>query len=308
MQTKTFKSGFIGIVGKPNVGKSTLLNAIVGQKIAITSPKPQTTRGKVLAIMTDDESQMVFLDTPGFHKPKNKLGQTMVKAVGDAIADVDMLVMVVEPDAVSNGAERAIMDKIGDIPCILVINKSDTVRHDELLPVIQFYSELHSFADIIPISAKTGDGVDELKKLLKDSLDEGPMFYPEDMITDQQEKQVVAEIIREKTLRLLDKEVPHGIAVEVVQMKYNGDDNKPTYNISANIYCEKSSHKGIIIGAGGTMLKRIGTLSRMDCEKMLDAKVYLELWVKVKQDWRNSESLMRELGIKNENKTDISDI
>ena len=307
MQTKTFKSGFVGIVGKPNVGKSTLLNAIVGQKIAITSPKPQTTRGKVLAIMTDDESQMVFLDTPGFHKPKNKLGQTMVKAVGDAIADVDMLVMVVEPDAVSNGAERAIMDKIGDIPCILVINKSDTVRHDELLPVIQFYSELHSFADIIPISAKTGDGVDELKKLLKDSLDEGPMFYPEDMITDQQEKQVVAEIIREKTLRLLDKEVPHGIAVEVVQMKYNGD-NKPTYNISANIYCEKSSHKGIIIGAGGAMLKRIGTLSRVDCEKMLDAKVYLELWVKVKQDWRNSESLMRELGIKNENKTDISDI
>ncbi len=308
METKHFKSGFVGIVGKPNVGKSTLLNALVGQKIAITSPKPQTTRGKVLAIMTDDDSQIVFLDTPGFHKPKNKLGQTMVKAVGDTIGDVDMLVMVVEPDAVSNGAERAIMDKIGDIPCILVINKADTVRHDELLPVIQFYSELHSFAEIIPLSAKTRDGVDELKKLLKNSLDEGPMFYPEDMITDQQEKQVVAEIIREKTLRLLDKEVPHGIAVEVVQMKYNGDDRKPAYNISANIYCEKSSHKGIIIGAGGAMLKRIGTQARIDCEKMLDAKVYLELWVKVKQDWRNSESLMRELGIKDENKTDISNI
>ena len=303
-----FKSGFVGIVGKPNVGKSTLLNKLVGQKIAVISPKPQTTRGKILAIMTEEDAQVVFLDTPGFHKPKNKLGETMIKAVNDTIADVDTLVMVVEPDTNCNGAERAIIEKLGDIPCILVINKADTVRFDELLPVIDFYSKQHNFAEIVPISARTGLGIDELKKVIKNYLEEGPMFYPEDMVTDQQEKQVVAEIIREKMLCLLDKEVPHGIAVEIIKMKYNENDNNPVYNISANIYCEKASHKGIIIGQGGAMLKKIGSQARIDCEDMLEAKVYLELWVKVKQDWRNSNNLMKEFGLIESEKTDFSDI
>lgn len=292
-----FKSGYVGIVGRPNVGKSTLLNKLIGQKIAIISPKPQTTRGKILAIMTDEDSQVVFLDTPGFHKPKTKLGENMIKAVSETIADVDVLIMVVEPVASTTNNEMEIIEKIGDIPCILVINKADTVLREELLPVIEHYNNMGKFSDIVPMSAKTGLSVNELKKVIKSYLCEGPMFYPEDMVTDQQEKQIVAEIIREKMLRLLDKEVPHGTAVEIIKMKYNGDDEKPTYSISANIYCEKASHKGIIIGAGGTMLKRIGTNARIECEKLLEAKVFLELWVKVKQDWRNSNNLMKELGL-----------
>ena len=292
-----FKSGYVGIVGRPNVGKSTLLNKLIGQKIAIISPKPQTTRGKILAIMTDEDSQVVFLDTPGFHKPKNKLGENMIKAVSETIGDVDVLIMVVEPVASTTNNEMEIIEKIGDIPCILVINKADTVLREELLPVIEHYNNMGKFADIVPMSARTGLSINELKKVIKSHLYEGPMFYPEDMVTDQQEKQIVAEIIREKMLRLLDKEVPHGTAVEIIKMKYNGDDEKPTYSISANIYCEKASHKGIIIGAGGAMLKRIGTNARIECEKLLEAKVFLELWVKVKQDWRNSNNLMKELGL-----------
>ena len=292
-----FKSGYVGIVGRPNVGKSPLLNKLIGQKIAIISPKPQTTRGKILAIMTDEDSQVVFLDTPGFHKPKNKLGENMIKAVSETIGDVDVLIMVVEPVASTTNNEMEIIEKIGDIPCILVINKADTVLREELLPVIEHYNNMGKFADIVPMSAKTGLSLNELKKVIKSYLYEGPMFYPEDMVTDQQEKQIVAEIIREKMLRLLDKEVPHGTAVEIIKMKYNGDDEKPTYSISANIYCEKASHKGIIIGAGGAMLKRIGTNARIECEKLLEAKVFLELWVKVKQDWRNSNNLMKELGL-----------
>lgn len=295
--TNNFKSGYVGIIGRPNVGKSTLLNKLIGQKIAIISPKPQTTRGKILAIMTDDDSQVVFLDTPGFHKPKNKLGENMIKAVSDTIADVDVLLMVVEPNASVTNNEAEILEKTGDIPTVLIINKADTVKRDELLPVIDFYSKYKDFADIVPVSARTGLGINELKKVIKSHIQEGPMFYPEDMVTDQQEKEIVAEIVREKMLRLLDKEVPHGTAVEIIKMKYNGDDEKPTYSISANIYCEKASHKGIIIGAGGNMLKKIGTSARIECEKFLDAKVFLELWVKVKEDWRNSNSLMKELGL-----------
>ena len=295
--TNNFKSGYVGIIGRPNVGKSTLLNKLIGQKIAIISPKPQTTRGKILAIMTDDDSQVVFLDTPGFHKPKNKLGENMIKAVSETIADVDVLLMVVEPTSSVTNNEAEILEKTGDIPTVLIINKADTVKRDELLPVIDFYSKYKDFADIVPVSAKNGLGINELKTVIKSHLMEGPMFYPEDMVTDQQEKEIVAEIIREKMLRLLDKEVPHGTAVEIIKMKYNGDDEKPTYSISANIYCEKASHKGIIIGAGGNMLKRIGTSARIECEKLLDSKVFLELWVKVKEDWRNSNSLMKELGL-----------
>ena len=241
---QNFKSGYIGIIGRPNVGKSTLMNALVGQKIAIISAKPQTTRGKILSIATDQDSQMIFLDTPGFHKPRTKLGESMVRAVNETIGDVDMLLMVAEPVEEIREAEREMVQKIGAIPAILIINKVDTVKKEALLPVLAAYSRLHSFLDIIPVSARTGDGLEQLKGLIKQHLPQGPMYYPEDMVTDQQEKQVVAEIIREKLLRLLNQEVPHGTAIEVVKMKELSDRDE----ISANIYCEKASHKGIIIG------------------------------------------------------------
>lgn len=292
-----FKSGYVGIVGKPNVGKSTILNKLVGQKIAIISPKPQTTRNKILGILHGEGYQAVFLDTPGFHKPRTKLGENMVKAVNEAIGDVDLVMLVVEPTAEIAPAEQAIIDKLGDIPAILVINKTDTVKKDELLNVIALYSQKHSFCDIVPVSARTGENLDELKSVIEHNLSEGPMYYPEDMVTDQQEKEIVAELIREKMLKCLRDEIPHGTAVEIVKMKYTPSDKGDMYNISANIFCEKNSHKGIIIGKGGKTLKDIGTAARIDCEKMLDAKVYLELWVKVKEDWRNSNNLMKELGI-----------
>ena len=289
-----FKSGYVGIVGKPNVGKSTLLNKLVGQKIAIVSPKPQTTRNKILAIMSDEAYQVVFTDTPGFHKPKNKLGENMIKAVDDTISDVDLILMVVEPEELISTAEEKILEKIGNIPAILAINKCDTVKFEQALPVIDAYNKKHTFLDIVPISAKTGMNIDVLKDVILSHLEQGPMYYPEDMVTDQQEKQIVAEIIREKMLNLLDKEVPHGIAIEIVKMKYT---DSGMYTVSANIYCEKESHKGIIIGKGGQTLKKIGMLARVECEQMLEEKVFLELWVKVKPDWRNSNNLMKEIGI-----------
>ncbi|MBO5008717.1 MAG: GTPase Era [Clostridia bacterium] len=292
-----FKSGYVGIVGKPNVGKSTILNKLVGQKIAIISPKPQTTRNKILGILHGEGYQAVFLDTPGFHKPRTKLGENMVKAVNEAIGDVDLIMLVVEPNTEIAPAEQAIIDKLGDIPAILVINKTDTVKRDELLNVIALYSQKYNFCDIVPVSARTGENLDELKSVINQNLTEGPMYYPEDMVTDQQEKEIVAELIREKMLKCLRDEIPHGTAVEIVKMKYTKSDKGDMYNISANIFCEKNSHKGIIIGKGGKTLKDIGTAARIDCEKMLDAKVYLELWVKVKEDWRNSNNLMKELGI-----------
>lgn len=294
---KNFKSGYVGIVGRPNVGKSTLLNALLGQKIAIISAKPQTTRSKILAIMSDSESQVVFLDTPGFHTPKNKLGENMMRAVDSTISDVDFLLMVVEPTAEINPNEYKIMEKIGDVPAILVINKADTVKKEELLPVIAAYSNEHSFKEIVFVSAKTGYRMDELKSVIKDNLTDGPMYYPDDMVTDQQERQIIAELIREKMLNLLDKEVPHGIAIEIIKMKSREKNGETLYDISANIYCEKNSHKGIIIGAGGKTLKQIGILSRKDAETMLNAKVYLELWVKVKADWRNSNNMLKEFGL-----------
>ena len=296
MENKNFKSGYVGIVGIPNVGKTTLLNALIGQKIAIISPKPQTTRGKILGIMSESGMQAVFLDTPGFHKPKNKLGENMLKAVNETIGEADFVLVVVESTDEVRNAELEIIEKTKDIPAILVINKCDTARKDALLPVIEKYSKLREFAEIVPISAKTGDGIDALKEEIRKLLPEGPMYYPEDMVTDQPEKQIVAEIIREKTLYTLDKEVPHGIAVEIVKMK----EEKDIVSISANIFCEKDSHKGIIIGSGGRTLKRIGSLARHDCEKLLDKKVFLEIWVKVKKDWRNSNFLMKEFGLKND--------
>ena len=296
--TENYKSGFAAIIGMPNVGKSTLLNKIAGQKIAIISEKPQTTRNKILAIYTTDTEQIIFTDTPGIHHPHNKLGQFMVNAANDTMSDVDVILFVVDATRPIQDVEREIvtsMDKTG-LPCILVINKVDLVEKPDLLPMITDYASMYDFSAIVPICAKSGDGVDVLIREITEQLEEGPQFYDEDMVTDQPEKQIAAEIIREKMLWLLDKEVPHGIAIEISKMQ-----EKPKItNIYATIYCEKNTHKGIIIGKNGEMLKRIGSLARGDIEKMLDKKVYLELWVKVKTDWRNSDFLIKNFGYKND--------
>ena len=291
---KKFKSGFAAIIGMPNVGKSTLLNTIAGQNIAIISDKPQTTRNKILAIHTTEDYQIVFTDTPGIHKPHNKLGEAMVKTATESMNDTDVLIMVVDASKKMSQTERAIAQNIGKtgLPCILVINKIDSVRKDALLPIIADYSNLYEFSSIVPVSAKTGDGVDILLADIEDLLDEGPKFYDEDMVTDQPEKQIAAEIIREKLLRLLDKEVPHGIAIEIEKMQ----EKEKITDIHAVIYCEKASHKGIIIGKNGEMLKKVGKLAREDIEDMLQKKVYLELWVRVKDDWRNSERMLKNFG------------
>lgn len=292
--TDKFKSGFAAIIGMPNVGKSTLLNLIAGQKIAIISNKPQTTRNKILAIHTTDDYQIVFTDTPGIHRPHNKLGEFMVKVANESMNEMDVVLFVVDATRPINEMEKEIalnIDKTG-VPAILVINKVDAVKKEDLLPIIADYSSLHEFSSIIPLSAKSGDGVDLLLKDIEDLLPEGPMFYYEDMVTDQPEKQIAAEIIREKMLWLLDKEVPHGIAIEIEKMQELSDITK----IYAVIYCEKGSHKGIVIGKNGEMLKKIGAKARADIEEMLDKKVYLELWVRVKNDWRNSDRMIKNFG------------
>jgi GTP-binding protein Era len=293
-----YKSGFAAIIGMPNVGKSTLLNKIAGQKIAIISEKPQTTRNKILAIYTTDTEQIIFTDTPGIHKPHNKLGEFMVNAANETMGDVDVLLFVVDATRPIQSVEREIAQNIAKtgLPCILVLNKVDLVAKENLLPMIADYSSIHEFESIVPISARTGDGVDILINDIKDQLSEGPQFYDEDMVTDQPEKQIAAEIIREKMLWLLDKEIPHGIAIEITKMQ----EKAKITNIYATIFCEKNSHKGIIIGKNGEMLKKIGSLARGDIEKMLDKKVYLELWVKVKNDWRNSDFLIKNFGYNNE--------
>lgn len=294
MKKDHYKSGFVSIIGVPNVGKSTLLNQIAGQKIAIISDKPQTTRNKILAIYTTDTEQIVFTDTPGIHKPHNRLGEYMVRVAKESMTDTDVLLLVVDATKKIQETERSIAEGLHalGIPCILVINKVDAVRKETLLPLIADYSSLYPFEEIVPISAKTGDGTDLLLEKIKGYLEEGPQFYYEDMVTDQPEKQIAAEIIREKLLWLLDKEVPHGIAIEVSKMQELSE----ITNIYVTIYCEKASHKGIIIGKGGEMLKKIGSLARGDIETMLDKKVYLELWVRVKPDWRNNNYLMKNFG------------
>lgn len=290
-----FKSGFVTIVGRPNVGKSTLLNALTGEKIAIVSNKPQTTRSKVLTILTDDTSQIVFVDTPGVHAPRTKLGEYMNKVVTDAVDSVDAVLFVTEAGQKLQNNEKEMLESLFSkkLPVILIINKADTVKNKEdMLTQIADASEHGQFSAIVPISALRKDGVKLVLEEIKSLLPLGPMYYPEDMITDQTEREIVSEIIREKMLRLLDKEVPHGTAVEIEYMK-EGD---TLTKIGAVIYCEKASHKGIIIGKGGEMLKRIGSYSRTDIEKLLDKKVFLELWVKVKEDWRNSNFLLKEFG------------
>lgn len=295
---KKFKSGFCALIGMPNVGKSTLLNTIAGQKIAIISDKPQTTRNRILAVYSTPHEQIIFTDTPGIHDPHNKLGEYMVRVANESMRDTDVVIFVVDATRGIRDKEREIaenIDKLG-IPCILVINKIDMVKKENLLPMIADFSSINHFDDIIPISAKDNDGVQTLLSTITQYIDEGPMFYDEDMVTDQPEKAIAAEIIREKMLWLLDKEVPHGIAIEITRMK---EQDKLT-SINATIYCERKSHKGIIIGKNGEMLKKIGTLARSDIEKMLGRKVYLELWVRIKNDWRNSDFLIRNFGYRND--------
>lgn len=294
MKNQNFKSGFVSIIGRPNVGKSTLLNALVGEKIAIISDKPQTTRNKILAIRNTDDAQIIFTDTPGIHKPKNKLGEYMVKVANESVGEMDAVLFVVDATNTTTEPERKIAQNLRTlrVPVILVINKVDLARKESLLPMIADFSSLHDFEAIVPVSALKNDGVDRLLNEIMQNIPQGPAFFPDDMITDQPEKQIAAEIIREKLLWLLDKEVPHGIAIEILQMK---EQDKLT-SIQANIYCEKASHKGIIIGKNGAILKKVGTMARIDIQKMLGKKVYLELWVKVKSDWRNNNYLIRNFG------------
>jgi len=291
------KSGFVAIIGKPNAGKSTLLNSIMGEKIAAVSDKPQTTRNAISGIYTDKDIQIVFMDTPGIHKPKNKLGEFMTKEIEGAMNSVDAAVLVVDCTEREDANDEIINNLLGsNMPVFLAINKIDLVEKDELLKLIAQYSGKMDFKAFIPISALENDGVDVLMDELKNVLEDGPMYFPEDMLTDQPEKQIMAEFIREKALWCLDKEVPHGIAVEIVSFK-EGDNG--VLNISATIYCEKKSHKGIIIGKGGQMLKKIGQLSRIEAEKFFDTKVFLELWVKIKEDWRNSDIMLKNFGFTN---------
>ncbi|MCR4999556.1 MAG: GTPase Era [Lachnospiraceae bacterium] len=295
--SEEFKSGFVTIIGRPNVGKSTLMNHLIGQKIAITSNKPQTTRNRIQTVYTDMErGQIVFVDTPGIHHAKNKLGEYMVKVAKTSMKDVDVILWLVEPDTSVGSGDQEIAKQLSgvDIPVILVINKVDTVPREKILEVINTYKELLEFAEIVPLSALRGQNCDELVDCLFKYLPEGPMFYDEDTVTDQPERQIVAEIIREKSLHALNEEVPHGIAVSIDQMKKRK--GKKFYDIDATIICERDSHKGIIIGKQGAMLKKIGTNARFEIERLLDAKVNLKLWVKVKKDWRDSDFLIQNFG------------
>ena len=290
-----YKAGFVSIIGRPNVGKSTLMNYIIGQKIAITSNKPQTTRNRIRTVYTCDRGQIVFVDTPGIHKSKNKLGDYMVSVARKSIVDVDAVIWIVEPTTYIGAGELSIIEelkKAKDVAVFLVINKMDTIKKDEVLSVIDTYSKQMEFAEIIPVSAKTGKGVQELIDCLLDYLPEGDAFFDEDTITDQPERQIVAELIREKALWCLEDEIPHGIAVTIESMNFD----KKLCSIDATIVCERESHKGIIIGKKGSMLKKIGSLARPDIEDMLEMKVFLQLWVKVRKDWRDSDLLMKNYG------------
>ncbi|MDU5417707.1 GTPase Era [Peptoniphilus harei] len=298
MTENNFKSGYVSVIGRPNVGKSTLLNAIIGEKISAISSKPQTTRQNITFIHTDDEAQIIFLDTPGIQKPKNKLGEFMLTESKEGIEDSDVITYIVDTSKRIGKAERSIIDLLkehkGKLPIILLINKVDTIKKEELLEIISMYAEEDIFDDIIPISAMKNDGVDIYLESLKKYLKPGPMYYPEDMITDKNERFIVAEIIREKGLMYLNDEVPHGLAISIEKFKKREDKN--IYDIDANIYVERDSHKGILIGKGGSMLKRIGTEAREEAERLLDAKVNLQIWVKVEKNWRDRDNLVKRFG------------
>ena len=293
---KKFYSGFVSLVGRPNVGKSTLMNRLIGEKIAIISNKPQTTRNRVQSILTKDDFQIVFIDTPGIHKPRHKLGEFMVKSAETTLNEVDAVLMLIEPADRVLEADRLIIEKFSKIksPVILVINKVDSTDKERVFKVIDNYRKLYDFAEIVPISALEGTNTDELLEVIKKYLPEGPQYFPSDMITDQPERQIAAEIIREKALRLLQEEIPHGIAVEIMEMNKRPEGNM--VDVRATIYCEKDSHKGIIIGKHGAMLKKIGTNAREDIQKLLGSPIYLDLWVKVKKDWRDNDFLLKNFG------------
>ena len=294
--TKEFKSGFVTLIGRPNVGKSTLMNHLIGQKIAITSEKPQTTRNRIQTVYTDERGQIIFLDTPGIHKAKNKLGEYMVNVAENTLKEVDVILWLVEPTTFIGAGERHIAEQLSKIktPVILVINKIDTVKSkEEILTFIAAYKDILNFAEIIPVSALKEMNIEDVKSSIFKYLPAGPQFYDEDTVTDQPMRQIAAELIRDKALRMLDDEIPHGIAVVIDQMK-----ERPNgiIDVDATIVCERDSHKGIIIGKGGSMLKRIGTAARMEIENLMDTKVNLKLWVKVRREWRDSDMYMKNYG------------
>ena len=292
------KSGIITICGRPNVGKSTLTNALVGEKVAIVTNKPQTTRNRICGVRTRGESQFVFVDTPGLHKARTRLGDYMVNVVKESVADVDAVMLLVEPIPNVGGPEEQLIARMKKLSCpaVLVINKVDTLdKKEKLLEVIQIYEQVHQFQAVVPISAKTGEGVDELLDVLENYLPQGPQLFPEDMTSDQPERQMMAEILREKLLLCLDKEIPHGTAVEITRFAERDDE---VVEVEATIYCEKNSHKGIIIGKGGSMLKKVSTLARQDMERFMGTKVYLQTWVKVKENWRDNPAAIQNFGYK----------
>lgn len=300
-ENPAFKAGFVTLIGRPNVGKSTLMNQLIGQKIAITSNKPQTTRNRIQTVLTLEEGQIVFLDTPGIHKAKNKLGDYMVNVAERTLNEVDVILWLVEPTTYIGAGEKHIIEQLKKTktPVILVINKTDRVKREEVLTFIDAYRKEMDFHEIVPVSALTGDNTDALVQCILKYLPYGPAFYDEDTITDQPMRQIVAELIREKALRLLEEEIPHGIAVSIESMK----ERKHICDIDAIIVCERDSHKGIIIGKGGQMLKKIGSSARPDIEDLLEMQVNLQLWVKVKKDWRDSDFLLKNFGY---NPKDIS--
>ena len=291
-----FKSGFVTIIGRPNVGKSTLMNRLIGQKIAITSSKAQTTRNRIQTVYTNEEGQIVFLDTPGINKAKNKLGDYMLMAAERTLNEVDLVLWLVEPTTFIGGGEQYIIDKLQNVktPIFLVINKTDLAAEEDILKAIVVYKDKVDFAEVIPVSAKEGTNTDDLIKTIFQYLPEGPMYYDEDTVTDQPERQIVAELVREKALRLLSQEIPHGIAVVIDRMKIRPKGN--LVDIEATIICERDSHKGIIIGKKGAMIKEIGSSARQEIENLLDMRVNLKLWVKVKKDWRDSDLLLKNYG------------
>lgn len=291
------KSAFIAIIGRPNVGKSSILNKLLGQKVAIVSSKPQTTRTRIMGVLTEGKDQLVFLDTPGMHKPKNSLGDYMVRSISESVAGVDACLLVTEAGQEIRENERMLIEKVKklDLPCVLAINKTDTINDKEvILEQIIKYSKEMDFDAIVPVSAETGSKLDELKEELKKFTSEGGHFFPDDTLTDQPEKVLAAEMIREKILRLTEKEIPHGTAVVIERMKMRDDKN--LMDIDATIYCERDTHKGILIGKKGAMLKKISTYARQDMENFFGCKVNLKTWIKVKEDWRNKENLMRSFG------------
>ena len=296
-KANTFKSGFVAVVGRPNVGKSTLINALIGDKIVIVSDKAQTTRNRIICVYTDEEKQIVFMDTPGIHKPKHKLGEFMVDAAIESLKEIEAVLFVVAGNEKRGPGDNFILEQLKKVkvPVFLVINKIDTLEREDILKTIVTYQEAYPFAGIIPISAKEKDNLDEVLKVLTEVLPEGPQYFPEDMITDQPERLIIADIVREKILLKTRDEVPHAIAVDVDEMKTR--DDGMTY-IRATIYCERDSQKGIIIGKRGAMLREIGGEARADIELLLATKVYLDLWVKVKKDWRNKSGMLSELGYK----------